>query len=114
MNEKKHIEFTGKSNKTILQNIKKLGQLNLSIIVRIPVTEGVNAYDDNIRETAEFVLENIKEPKIELLPYHCFGDEKYEDLDREKPSRSFKTPSKERMIELSNIVKKEGVQIVNY
>lgn len=114
MDEKRHIEFTGKSNKTILKNIKKLGGLGLPIVIRIPVIEGVNADAEDIIETAKFVFENIKKPRIELLPYHFFGDEKYAALNRELPSRSFKTPSKRKIQELSGLVKSQGVEIVNY
>jgi pyruvate formate lyase activating enzyme len=114
MDDEIHNFYTGKSNKLILENIKMIGQLGLDTIIRIPVIEGVNADDKNILETSRFVFKNIKNPKIELLPYHFFGDEKYQDLKRRIPSREFKTPSDERMEELYNLVKNQGVQIVKF
>ncbi|WP_313339174.1 glycyl-radical enzyme activating protein [Sedimentibacter sp.] len=114
MDESKHIIFTGKSNKIILNNINKMNDLNVPIVVRIPVIEGVNADDFNISETAEFVKENIDNPKIELLPYHSFGDEKYEALGIEKPSRAFKTPPVDRLKKLRKLIEEQGVKVVSY
>ncbi len=114
MDEDKHVAFTGKSNKAILDNIKKMNALNIPMVVRIPVIEGVNADDCNIVKTAEFVKENIDNPKIELLPYHSFGDEKYEALGIEKPSRDFKTPSASRLKELRKLIESVGVEAVSY
>ncbi|MFT5872028.1 MAG: pyruvate formate lyase activating enzyme [Clostridium sp.] len=61
-----------------------------------------------------FVKDNIDAPKLELLPYHSFGDSKYEALGLEKPSRQFGTPSPDYLRELNNIVRNEGVEVVSY
>jgi pyruvate formate lyase activating enzyme len=114
MNEKKHELYTGKSNKNILENIKKMNMLGVPIVVRIPVIDGVNSDEDNIKKTAVFVRENIKNPKIELLPYHNFADEKYEYLGLEKMSDNFKRPSNELLSNLKMIIKNEGAESVSY
>lgn len=114
MDEKKHELYTGKSNKIILENIKKMNMLDVPIVVRIPVIDGVNSDEDNIKKTALFVRENIKNPKIELLPYHNFADEKYECLGFEKMSQNFKIPSDEILSRLKMIIKNEGAESVSY
>lgn len=114
MNDNKHKEFTGVSNEKVLDNIKRLNELDANVVVRIPVIEGVNADGINIIETAKFVKANIKKPKIELLPYHNFGNEKYEALGIEKPSGEFKIPSPDLMDELKNLIKAEGVDIISF
>lgn len=114
MDDVKHKTFTGVSNERILSNIKKLNGLNADVVVRIPVIEGVNADYDNIVDTAKFVKENINNPKIELLPYHSFGDEKYEALGIEKPSRDFKAPTKEKMEKLKILIEEQGIVVVSY
>lgn len=114
MDEQEHIIFTGKSNNVILNNIKKMNDLNIPIVVRIPVIEGVNSDDCNIIETASFVKKNIDKPEIELLPYHSFGDEKYEVIGIDKPSRDFKTPSADRLKELKKLIEGQGVGVVSY
>lgn len=114
MDDKNHKSLTGVSNKKILENIKLIRKLDVPIVIRIPVIVGVNADKENIKATAKFVKENIKNPKIELLPYHSLGDYKYESLRLDIPSRDYKTPSQEYLKELEKIVKAEGVKIVSY
>lgn len=114
MNSDKHEVFTGVSNKKILDNIKKLNEVNDNVVARVPLIMGVNADKDNIVETAKFVKANIKNPKMELLPYHNFGDEKYEALSIEKPSRDFKRPPVEIVNELKELIQAEGVEVVSY
>ena len=114
MDEVQHKYFTGKSNEKILSNIKRINELKVPVVVRIPVIIGVNAHEDNIITTARFVKENIKNPKIELLPYHNFGDEKYEALGLQKPSRDFKRPADEILTELKCLIEAEGVETVSY
>ncbi len=114
MDDSRHKKFTGVSNKKILDNIMKLNELNTDVVVRIPVIAGVNEDGRNITETARFVKKNIKNPKIELLPYHNFGDEKYEALGIKKPSGEFKRPSDILLDELRDLIKSEGVEIVSF
>lgn len=114
MDDGKHKFYTGVGNERILENISRLKELKVPVVVRIPVIDGVNSGIDNIRKTAKFVKDNIDKPKLELLPYHSFGNSKYEALGLKKPSREFKTPSQEYLIELYKIVKNEGVEVVSY
>lgn len=114
MDDIKHKIFTGVSNEKILYNIKRLNEINDNVVVRIPLIESVNADKENILKTAKYVKANIKNPKIELLPYHNFGDEKYELLGIEKPSRDFKIPSAEKIQELIELIQADGIELVSY
>ena len=42
MDEEKHREYTGKSNKLVKENILRLPEFNVPFIVRTPVIPGVN------------------------------------------------------------------------
>lgn len=114
MDDNKHRFYTGISNEKILKNISMLNELKVPVVVRIPVIGGVNSDIENIRKTAEFVKDNIDVPKIELLPYHSFGYNKYEALGLEKPSKQFETPSPEYLRELCKIIENEDVEVVSY
>lgn len=114
MDNKKHKAYTGVSNEMILHNIQKMGKLNKDIVVRIPTIKGFNANIENIRRTASFVKENIKNPKIELLPYHSLGLEKYSDLGLQYPEGEFETPNKEEIEKLYNVIRELGVEIEEY
>lgn len=114
MDSSSHKFFTGVGNERILANIARLGELEVPVVIRIPVIKGVNSDVENIRNTARFVKENLPNPKLELLPYHTLGYGKYEALGLDKPSESFGTPSKEELDELCEVIKAEGVEIVSY
>ncbi len=114
MDDIKHKMYTGVSNEKILYNIKRLNEINDNVVVRIPLIEGVNADKENILKTAKYVKTNIKNPKIELLPYHNFGDEKYDALGIERPSKDFKIPSVELVKELKRLIEIEAVEVVSY
>jgi pyruvate formate lyase activating enzyme len=114
MDEEKHKFYTGLGNEKILKNISKLNELKVPVVVRIPVIHGVNSDKENIRKTARFVKDNVDFPKIELLPYHSFGNSKYEALGLEITSVEFNTPSQGDLSELCTIIETEGVEVVSY
>ena len=77
-----HRKHTGRENHLILENLKKLADLNKEIILRIPVIPGVNDSNDNIEKTADFILNemggNVR--TLQLLSFMRLGEEKYQSL----------------------------------
>lgn len=114
MDSNKHNRYTGLGNELILENIKKMATLNKSMVIRIPIISGFNDDIKNIKTTAQFVKENLREPKIELLPYHMFGIDKYKSLGLDNYIYKFEVPNSNTMKELEDIVKNCGVEIVKY
>lgn len=109
-----HKFYTGVGNEKILNNILRFNELKVKVVVRVPVIDGVNSDIENIRKTAEFVKTNVNEPQMELLPYHTFGEGKYEALGFEKPSSDFKRPSPEYLKKLYRIIEDAGVKVVSF
>jgi pyruvate formate lyase activating enzyme len=114
MDNKIHEEMTGKKNTLILKNIKILARQDMQIVIRIPVIEGVNATEENINKTAKFLSCHIKKAKIELLPYHTLGQYKYDRLGKLFDMKGFKTPSREKMKTLKDILLNEGLDVISY
>ena len=77
-----HRKHTGRENHLILENLKKLADLNKEIILRIPVIPGVNDGKDNLEKTADFILNemggNVR--TLQLLSFMRLGEEKYQSL----------------------------------
>ena len=82
-NPSKHRRFTGRPNDTILSNAKLVAGSGTDILFRMPLIPGMNDSPVNIRKTAAF-LKGLGEKarRIELMPYHRFGESKYKALDR--------------------------------
>jgi len=78
MDDTRHQHYTGVSNQLILDNIKLLCELEADFIIRIPLIEGVNADEENIKASARF-LSQLKWPSklVNLLPYHDIGKNKH-------------------------------------
>ena len=101
MNDEVHKEYTGVTNKLILENLAKLLSLNKSIWVRIPVISGVNDNTEEMIKIKNFFNKNGYPDKVELLPYHAMGEHKYEALGMKL--MKFKVPTKESIDEFKKL-----------
>ena len=75
MDNDKHRLYTGVGNELILQNIRYLSERQAQFSIRIPLIEGINADEENIKATAQF-LSSPPHP-VHLLPYHDVGKDKH-------------------------------------
>lgn len=114
MNTIQHKKFTGVYNEKILENMKRLKETGAKIVIRIPVIEGVNAYEENIFESGEFVKKYLPNARMELLPYHKFGFGKYQALSLDLPQSDFQTPTKQKMEYLKSILTKMDIQLADF
>lgn len=114
MDDNVHKAYTGVSNKIILENICRLSKLNKSMVIRVPIISGVNDSEENIRDTALFVKQNVLDGKMELLPYHKFGLDKYKALGLEDYMYEFDEICNSNMLKLKEIVELTGVKIIEY
>ncbi|WP_346961973.1 trans-4-hydroxy-L-proline dehydratase activase [Clostridium sp.] len=108
MDNEKHMKYIGKSNKVILDNLKKLSEAGANINIRIPLVEDINADDESIEEVIKFLKNNINVQKINLLPYHNTGKSKYERLQKVYEGVNFKAPSEKRMKTIKESFEKAG------
>lgn len=94
MDTKKHKEYTGVGNETILENLRYLSTKNVPIVLRIPVIPGHNDSEENLRATGEFILNDMKNQvrQLQLLPYRPMGIEKYDSLSMPYPMRGIEMP----------------------
>ena len=81
-NSEKHKEGTGVKNERILANLKYAIDQGKDVLPRIPVIPGFN---DSIEDAANLarVIKEAGSTKCQLLPFHQFGENKYEQLGRE-------------------------------
>lgn len=83
----KHKEYTGKDNTLIIENIRRLSNMNTEIIIRIPLIPGVNDSDEDITAFSEILKTFGKSVKyVEVLKYNNLASSKYDILDMEYTS----------------------------
>ncbi len=73
MDEALHKQYTGVSNRRILDNLRRLDTLGKPIILRCPMIPGVNVNETHLKAVAQLAgeLQHVRE--IQLEPYHPLG-----------------------------------------
>lgn len=100
-----HTKYTGRANDLVLNNLKKLSAHDAKIDLRLILLEGINADYETIAETVAWLEEEqINIHSVHLLPYHEFGKDKYQRLNREWQA-GFEAPSDERLAEIKTDLK---------
>ena len=84
MDVERHILHTGVSNELILENLVMLFDVfpKLHKHIRTPVIPSVNDNEEDIYKIKKY-LDGRNNYSYELLPYHRFGERKYELLERQ-------------------------------
>lgn len=103
IDEEKHIDLTGKTNKNVLEFASYLDSKNINIWLRYVLVPTINSDREYLIKWKEFAdtLQNLK--KIELLPYHTMGVVKYENLGIPYRLKDIQEPSKELISEAKKI-----------
>ncbi len=110
MDNEKHMQFTGVSNKKILENLKKLVSLGKKIWIRVPIIPTLNDSEDNVLQIAE-LIKSIELKDIFLLPYHNIATHKYGKLDMKYEIADIQTPSDKHMNEIAMKLKSQGLNV---
>ena len=78
MDSEAHRRYTGVPNELILENIRWLAGQGRDFFIRIPLIDGVNADDENLRATGQFLSDLPWQRRtVNLLPYHDVGRDKH-------------------------------------
>ncbi len=93
--EKRHIAYTGVSNKKIIRNLLTADEAGIPTILSCILVKGVNINREHL--TALFELfSSLKHCKsVRFLPYHGLGSAKYTLLSRPSPMCDEWTPNKD-------------------
>ena len=112
VNPEQHKKFTGVDNEKIKESAQVIQSI-ANTTVRVPTIPGFNASEDDIRGIAEFVEEympNVHE--VHLLPYHNYGQGKYELLGREYELENTPKIPDEEMEMYKKIVESKGLTCI--
>jgi len=105
-----HKQYTGTENGQILENARYLAENGAAILFRQPVIPGVNATEENVRATAEFINSLGRDDlAIQLMPYHRMGTSKYEALSRTYELEALQIMPAEEIDALAELYRTLGV-----
>jgi pyruvate formate lyase activating enzyme len=83
LNKARHRKLTGVSNDLILSNLKECANRSVETIIRIPVIYGynfINLHDELTNQILQ--LYDLGFSQFQIIPYHKFGEQKYEMLGK--------------------------------
>jgi pyruvate formate lyase activating enzyme len=105
IDDARHREGTGVSNKNILENAKRLVAEGKTIHFRMPLIPGYNDDVESVRAVSDFVKNELglAPEHLELLAYNNLGEEKYNRIDRAHEQPEHQRQSDEYLEELHAI-----------
>jgi pyruvate formate lyase activating enzyme len=111
--ERRHQDFTGVSNRPILDNLRLLRRAGATIRLRIPLVPGCNDHAGFLESVARLTAEMPGLQGVEILPYHRLGLSKRERLGLEIAGEaSLAPPSPEDLATVEQALERLGVRLV--
>ncbi len=101
-NSKKHLSKTGVPNELIITNIQKLVKNKINFLIRIPVIPDFNSTLEDAKQFSK-LLNELGIKQVQLLPFHQFGEKKYENLNINYLYKDVKSLYEEDLEEYKNI-----------
>jgi len=110
MDPLRHQELAGSDNEMILKNAESIGRMKKQMIIRLPLIPGVNDSEENIRASARF-MSHIDAVRVDLVPYHRLGVNKYKRLGKEYLLASVKSLDEEAVARVRDILEAKGLEV---
>lgn len=110
LDDSKHKNTTGVSNKIILDNLRMLLKSKARVHLRIPLIPTFNDLVEDIQKVADFVSDLKGIEFIEILPFHQLGSGKYKSLQKTYKAINLKIIPKEKLKALLEPFDKKGIK----
>lgn len=114
MGSDRHKQFTRVNNEQILDNIRMISEMGHKFWIRIPLILGVNADDENLTRSAQFLASLKTKPEVvNILAYHDIGKGKHARLGTEyNPEEiSMEAPDEALQEHAKEILEAEGLNV---
>jgi pyruvate formate lyase activating enzyme len=85
VNERRHRDLTGVSNRRILGNLRFVSRRGIPIYIRIPLIPGCTDGEEDLKAACRLVRGLASVVEVDLLPLHHLGEARYLSLGREYP-----------------------------
>ena len=104
IDDEQHKLLTGQTNKYILDMARYLSEIGKPVWIRHVLVPEKSDKDEYLKELYEFIktLGNVE--KVEVLPYHTFGEYKWKELGYDYPLAGIEPPTKERIKNANEIL----------
>lgn len=107
MDEPSHIEFTGKSNKKILENLARMVSEHILVIPRVPLVPGITMKTSNMEGIFK-MLKALSLDTVHLLPYHSLGESKRKPIGESSTVKKISPPSRDEIEQIRRVFLSTG------
>lgn len=97
MNEEKHRSLTGQPNENILKFASFVSESGVKLWIRHVLVPNLTDGEEELKELSQFVSTLKTVERTEILPYHTFGEYKWEKLQIPYPLKGVLPPTKEQV-----------------
>ena len=104
----KHYQGTHVYNERIIENLTWAIEQGIEVLPRIPVIPNFNASLEDAKGLADLLV-RVGAKRVQLLPFHQFGEKKYELLNREYSLKNIKALHPEDLKDYQNIFLDQGL-----
>jgi len=111
IDELTHKNWTGASLERILANLKKTSQSFPNLIIRIPIIPGFNDTADVLGRMFDFLSHETAVCRVQLLPFHRLGLNKYEGLGLPYAMREVKNLGKSDCEPFAVLGRDKGLEV---
>ena len=107
----KHRQGTGFGNELILKNLKYAHSIGKDILIRLAI---IPDYNDSLEDAVNFALliKDIGSIPVQLLPFHQFGQNKYEKLGITYEYKNYRSLHNDDLADFRHVLKEQGIGCV--
>lgn len=105
-------ELTGMENKNNISTLEYCESINKDVWIRQVVVPGYTLDENYLTKLAKFLSKFSCVKTVDLLPFHKFGEFKWQTLEYEYKLKSTKEPTKEEMEKAKQIFKEFGIELL--
>ncbi len=111
INKIKYKNLTSVDLDNTLEFLKYLSSINKKIWIRYVLIPGLTDDADDVEELAKYLSQFSNIERVELLPFHQMGLEKWEKEKIEYKLKNNPTPSKEEVLKVEDVFRKYNLNI---
>ncbi len=109
--EPTYAKTTGQQLAPTLEFAKRLGEAGVDVWVRFVMVPGLTDAEENVREVARIAATIPTLERVEVLPFHQMGRDKWEALGLEYQLEDVEPPSNEEVEAVRDIFREQGIEV---
>lgn len=104
-----HRNYTGVSNRTIQDNLRRLSECGARLVIRVPLIPQVNDSVEHMTRVAELAV-SLGAKELHILPFHQAGSSKWTALDKDYSCAQWSTHDSAYLETVRAAVEAKGIR----